>query len=237
MRLWVLHRLEPESTAYNMVTAWLHAEEADAAAIEGLIRAVLLENEVLRATFRDDGTAPGMYPLPPEAVRIAVLDLRGRSEPDQDAAIQADRMAETRTPFELATEAPTRWTLYRVADRRWVILIAAHHIAVDEWSLTLLRRRIESRQAPSLSAFQYADYAAWQRRTQDPAAIRHELAWWESQLAGIPQLCTFPADRMGNGREDGGRETGVGKTGVGKAGRDLRVRSAGALNSSPNFAN
>ena len=66
MRLWVLHRLNPDSTAYNMVTAWPHAEEADAAAVEALIRAVLQESEILRATFRDDGTAPGVYPLPPE---------------------------------------------------------------------------------------------------------------------------------------------------------------------------
>jgi amino acid adenylation domain-containing protein len=205
MRLWVLHRLEPDSTAYNMVTAWQHSEEADAAAIEDLIRSVLQKNEVLRATFRDDGAGPSIYPLPPRAVRIAVLDLRGRSEPDQDEAIQADRMAETRTPFELATEAPTRWTLYRVADTRWVILLAAHHIVVDEWSLTLLRRRIERPNAQSLSAFQYADYAAWQRRNQDQTAIRDELAWWEGQLAGVPQLCTFPADRMNN---IGGSETG-----------------------------
>lgn len=205
MRLWVLHRLEPDSTAYNMVTVWQHSKEADAAAIEDLIRSVLQKNEVLRATFRDDGAGPSIYPLPPRAVRIAVLDLRGRSEPDQDEAIQADRMAETRTPFELATEAPTRWTLYRVADTRWVILLAAHHIVVDEWSLTLLRRRIERPNAQSLSAFQYADYAAWQRRNQDQTAIRDELAWWEAQLAGIPQLCTFPADRMNN---IGGSETG-----------------------------
>jgi Condensation domain len=175
MRLWVLQRLEPDSTTYNMVTAWQHSEEADAGVIEGLIRSVLQENEILRATFRDDGTGPSIYPLPPGAVRIAVLDLRGRSEPDQHEAIQADRMVETRTPFELATEAPTRWTLYRVADTRWMILLAAHHIVVDEWSLTLLRRRIERSHVQSSSELQYADYVAWQRRNQDQKAIREEL--------------------------------------------------------------
>jgi amino acid adenylation domain-containing protein len=195
MRLWVLQRLEPDSTTYNMVTAWQHSEEADAGVIEGLIRSVLQENEILRATFRDDGAGPSIYPLPPGAVRIAVLDLRGRSEPDQHEAIQADRMVETRTPFELATEAPTRWTLYRVADTRWMILLAAHHIVVDEWSLTLLRRRIERSHVQSSSELQYADYAAWQRRNQDQKAIREELTWWKAQLAGIPELCTFPADR------------------------------------------
>lgn len=206
MRLWVLHRLEPDSTAYNMVTAWPHEEATDAVAIEGLIRAVLQENDVLRATFRDDGPEPGIYLLPPEAVRVAVRDLRGLSEPDQDAAIRADRVAETQTPFELAVEAPTRWTLYRVTDTRWIILIAAHHIAMDEWSLTLLRRRIESACPQSCSALQYADYAAWQRHTQDPTVVRHELEWWERQLAGIPQLCTFPTDGTG---DIGGSETGL----------------------------
>ena len=195
MRLWVLHRLEPDSTAYNIVTAWQHADAAGAAAIEGLIRSVLRENEVLRATFRDDGAGPSIYPLPPEAVRITLLDFRGKNEPDQEAAIQADRLAETRAPFELATEAPTRWTLYQVADARWVILVSAHHIALDEWSLTLLRRRIERSHAQPSSGLQYADYAAWQRRNQDQTAIRDELAWWEAQLADIPELCTFPADR------------------------------------------
>ena len=192
MRLWVLHQLDPDSTAYNMVTAWLHQEEMDAAAIEWLIRGVLQENEILRATFRDDSAEPGVYPLPPEAVRIVVQDLRGLSSPEQDTAIRAGRMAETRTPFKLSTEAPTRWTLYRVAEARWVIMVAAHHIVVDEWSLTLLRRRIESAQAPPPSALQYADYAAWQRRSQDPTAIRDELAWWEGRLAGLPSSVASP---------------------------------------------
>lgn len=195
MRLWVLHQLEPESTTCNMVTAWQHPEEADIAGIEGLIRSVLEKNEILRATFRDDGVGPRIYPLPSGAVRIAVLDLRARNKADQAAAIRADTMAETRVPFDLATEAPTRWTLYRVADARWVILIAAHHIALDEWSLRLLRRRIEGSYVQSSSDLQYADYAAWQGRNQDQAAIHGELAWWEAQLAGIPEFCTFPADR------------------------------------------
>jgi amino acid adenylation domain-containing protein len=195
MRLWVLHRLEPDSTAYNVVTAWLHEAATDEVALVSLIRTVVRENDILRATFRDNGSKVGIYVLPPEAVRISVQDLRGRNEADQDAAIQADRAAETRTPFELATEAPTRWTLYRVTDTRWVILVAAHHIAIDEWSLTLLRHRIETPHGTPAPTLQYADYAAWQKRNQNLTAIRHELAWWERQLAGIPQICTFPADR------------------------------------------
>ena len=178
-----------------MATAWPHDGEHEAAVVEGLIRTVLQENQILRSTFRDNGAEPGVYLLPPEAVRIAIEDLRGLSGPDQDAAIRAGRIAETRTPFALSAEAPTRWRVYRVSQARWVIMVAAHHIAMDEWSLTLLRRRIASPNARPTSALQYADYAAWQRRNQDATAIRNELEWWERQLADIPQLCAFPADR------------------------------------------
>jgi hypothetical protein len=144
--------------------------------------------------------------LPAEAVPLRLRDLRGLDEPARQAAIRADITDETHTAFDLARQAPTRWTLYQIGERRFIVLLAAHHIVMDEWSLTLLRRQIEgqgtARRPPAL---QYADYAAWQRRARSPAAIDKELAWWEKQLAGLPQLCTFPADRT--------NPTGLGVTG------------------------
>ena len=89
------------------------------------------------------------------------------------------------------------------AGDRFAVLVAAHHIALDEWSFDLLRRRLEAAcdaaangtadDAPA--ALQYVDYAAWQRRTENSAVISAELDWWEHHLAGIPQLCTFSPDR------------------------------------------
>ena len=168
MRLWVLHRLEPDSTAYNMVTAWLHAEEADAAAIEGLIRTVLQENEILRATFRDDGVGPGIYPLPPEAVRIAVRDLRGRSEPDQEAAIRADRRAETRTPVRTVDRGAD--ALDALSGRGYALgdtgRRASHRHGRVVADASATQDRSPYAQPPS--ALQYADYAAWQRTQPGP---------------------------------------------------------------------
>jgi amino acid adenylation domain-containing protein len=205
-RLWILHRLDPDNTTANMVTAWPHGRETDAVALQGVIRSVLQANEILRVRFHDDGTAASAHALPAAAVPVAIHDLRGLTEPDQQAAIRAGITAETHTAFDLTREAPTRWTLYQLAARRFAVMLAAHHIVMDEWSLTLLRRQIEAPSPASrTTALQYADYAAWQRRARSRGAIERDLAWWETQLAGVPQLCSFPADRT--------NPTGAGVTG------------------------
>jgi amino acid adenylation domain-containing protein len=202
-RLWVLHRLEPESTAYNMVTAWPIPVALDAEQAERAIRIVVRDNEILRATFRDDGSAPGIHLLSPEAVPVVIRDLRDHTETGQADAIRADVSVATLAPFDLAAEAPVRWTVYRLNSDRVAILAAAHHIALDEWSFSLLRRGLEAAcgsiaagtAAPPQPALQYADYAAWQRRTRNDATLASDLAWWEAKLAGIPQICSFPVDR------------------------------------------
>ncbi len=199
-RLWILHRLEPENTSYNMVTAWQHAHRTDLTGIQTLIHSVLHENDILRAVFRDDGSQGTMHLLPVSAVGVVIRDLRGQSEQDQEATIRSDIASETRTLFDLTRDAPTRWRLYQIADGRFAVLVAAHHIVMDEWSLTILRQRIEQRSSADDRAsptLQYADYAAWQKCARSPATIEREVCWWEKQLAGIPPLCSFPSDRTG----------------------------------------
>lgn len=202
-RLWVIHRLEPESTAYNLATVWPLPGSLDAGRAASAIRAVVRDNEILRSTFRGNGPAPTVHILPPEFVNIVVHDLRDRSGPEQEEIIRAAVSQATQSAFDLAIEAPVRWTVCQLASDHVVTLVSAHHIALDDWSFSLLRRQLEAACAasaigdPPLQAFplQYVDYAAWQRRTEDSAAVLAELDWWERHLAGIPQLCTFPADR------------------------------------------
>jgi amino acid adenylation domain-containing protein len=202
-RLWVLHRIEPESTAYNMVTVWPCEESTSVARVERAIRAVIRDNEILRTTFRDHGAAPAAHLLPPEAVSVSIRDLSDRTTDEQQGIVRQDVSQETRRPFQLATEPSVRWVVYQLGAGRAATLVAAHHIAMDEWSLSLLRNQLAIAWAaatttppePRPPTLQYTDYAAWQLRTQSQATLAAELAWWENKLAGIPQLCTFQADR------------------------------------------
>lgn len=82
------------------------------------------------------------------------------------------------------------------ADRA-VLVVTAHHLVTDGWSLRILAREIETGYArhahgqassmPPLAA-QYADYVAWQHeRLMSPAAAQLAIAWGE-QFAGAPDV-------------------------------------------------
>ncbi|MCZ0991313.1 condensation domain-containing protein [Streptomyces diastatochromogenes] len=117
---------------------------------------------------------------------------RPRATPD------GRRPRRRRTPFDLAREPAFRATLVRAADDDHVLVLGMHHIVSDGWSLDLIvrdltelyRARTEGRVAhlPELP-LDYADYALWQRESDQSAALDH----WRSRLAGLTPL-DLPTD-------------------------------------------
>ncbi|MBK3590311.1 hypothetical protein JHN49_44455, partial [Streptomyces sp. MBT57] len=107
-------------------------------------------------------------------------------------------------PFDLACELPLRAQLFPIAPEEHVLVVTLHHIAADGWSMEPLLRDLSEAYTARLSGaaprwsplpVQYADYALWQRRvlgdTTGPAAV----APWATELAGLPEETTLPADR------------------------------------------
>jgi amino acid adenylation domain-containing protein len=197
-RLWVIQRLDPESTAFNMVLTWLSARPTTAQERVARLRAVVGRHEVLRCVVDEEGETPLARPLTPDAVVVDVVDIANLTKSEQLERLASDRSDATRRPFNLAAEAPVRFTIFDVGGRV-VTLMATHHIAIDAWSATLLRREIEADTevfaVESADLLQYADYAAWQRRMHETTDLTASLDWWAKRLAGVPQLSAVPADR------------------------------------------
>jgi amino acid adenylation domain-containing protein len=198
-RLWVIQRLDPENTAFNVVLMWLSARPTTVQERVARLRAVLGRHEVLRCVVDDEGGTPLARPLTPDAVVVDVVDIANLTESEQFERLTTYRSDATHRPFNLAADAPVRFTIFDVGGRRVVTLMAAHHIAIDAWSATLLRREIEAETAvfgaESADLLQYADYAAWQRRMHETTDLTASLDWWAERLAHIPQLSAVPADR------------------------------------------
>jgi amino acid adenylation domain-containing protein len=196
-RLWLLNRLEPASTDHNLVARWPSPGPADAERLAAAIRAVVRRHEILRSRVRDEAGVPAVEVLAPDAVPIDLRDLRELTEAEQAAALDAAEDGAAHAPFDLTATPPARFTVLRVAGGRAVVLAAIHHVAADAWSFGLLARELAAAYAREVDAappLQYADYAAWQRRTQDARALAAGLDWWKRRLAGIPPLSTLPAD-------------------------------------------
>ena len=62
-RLWIIQRLEPESTAYNMAMHWVGPSAIDAGRLERAVRDVVRRQEILRTAFRDVDGEPRPFIL------------------------------------------------------------------------------------------------------------------------------------------------------------------------------
>src|SRR5262249_14246262 len=88
--------------------------------------------------------------------------------------------------------------------REHILLRTMHHIVSDGWSQGVFNREFtvlyeayrEGRENPLRPlGVQYADFAMWQRGWLDEERLGGELAYWKTQLAGIPERLELPTDR------------------------------------------
>ncbi len=223
-RLWVLHHLEPGSTAYHLPLAVRLRGKLDSVALHDSLGEILLRHEALRTHFEvRDGSPAQVISLfvPPALPRVDLTALAagpaGRREKELLGLIQAQVLH----PFDLGRGPLFRATLVvldqnQVSERsEHALLTAMHHIVSDGWSLGVLMgelaelyaARLDGRPAhlPALPV-QYADYAVWQRRWLAGEALEREIAYWRQTLAGAPVL-ELPADRPRNWTRSG--ETGA----------------------------
>ncbi|WP_201406260.1 non-ribosomal peptide synthetase [Mycobacterium intracellulare] len=206
-RLWFIDQLQGPSPIYNIPAALRLSGPLDAEALGAALSDVVARHESLRTLFAAPNGTPQQMVIPREEVDFGwqIIDATGWSESRLSEAVKATACH----TFDLATEIPLRARLFRVADDEHVLVAVVHHIAADGWSITALVRDLglayASRyagQAPGWAPLpvQYADYTLWQRTqlgdvTDSDSPIAAQLAYWEQELAGLPERLALPTDR------------------------------------------
>ncbi|MEU5365878.1 amino acid adenylation domain-containing protein [Streptomyces sp. NPDC005925] len=208
-RMWLLSQLYPGNAVYNLPYAFRVRGDIDAPTLQAALNDLVARHEALRTVVDvHDGQARQRV-LPALTVRLAVEEPEG-AEPDGTApadlaAWVADRIdTEARTPFDLSAGPPIRARLIAPGTASAALVVTAHHIACDGWSLELLfaelaelyTARTENRPstvpAPSV---QFMDFTVWQSE-QLTGARRERLAQhWRRELDGAPTLLDLPTDR------------------------------------------
>ncbi|MER7901580.1 condensation domain-containing protein, partial [Streptomyces sp. NPDC096046] len=204
-RLWYLHALEPDSTAYVLPIVLRLRGAVDATALQGSLGALVARHEALRTVFREgpDGQIQQVV-LPGADVPLPVTEMP--DDADDDTLWQRVR-DEVSRPFDLARGPLVRARLLRRADfgtgPEAVLVLCVHHIVVDGWSLGVLVGELGETYAARTAgrppllpplAVQYADFAVWQRQALSGERLREQLAFWREELDGVPVL-EVPGDR------------------------------------------
>ncbi|HKV08339.1 MAG TPA: amino acid adenylation domain-containing protein, partial [Thermoanaerobaculia bacterium] len=205
-RLWFLDRFEPGGLTYNEHFAIRLSGPLEEPLLAAALDRIGRRHEVLRTTYAEGAEEPVQVVHPPleDRLPLPVADLG--SLPDAARRAESARLAtaESRRPFDLAKGPVMRSLLLGLGPGEHLLVITAHHIAVDNWSatvlfaeLTALYAALSQGTAPALPELpvQYADFAAWQRAWLTGAALEEQIGFWRGQLAGAPGVTGLPADR------------------------------------------
>lgn len=201
-RLWFLDRLRPGDARYNSAVAVRFTGTVDHEALRTALAAVVARHEALRTTFEETDGRPAQRVHPAGPVPLPVRDT---------GDLDADLLAEYSRPFDLRHGPLLRALLLRESATAHVLLLTAHHIVTDGWSMGVVLDELctaydaLARGAdPGLPPVptQYPDFAVWQRAQLTGPRLDRELAHWKERLAGTvaPEL---PLDRPRRGEEAG----------------------------------
>ena len=206
-RMWFLNQFAMGDATYNMPTAFRILGALDAEAVRSALEDVVTRHESLRTTFPDADGVPRQEVIAPEHADFGwdVVDATGWSATRLREEI--DRTAGH--GFDLAREIPLQARLFRVGDDEHVLVGVVHHIAADGWSLVPLMadlsvayaaRSVGQAPSPVPLPVQYVDYTLWQRARfgdleDGSSSIATQLAYWQDELAGMPERLSLPTDR------------------------------------------
>ncbi|HEY0804061.1 MAG TPA: amino acid adenylation domain-containing protein, partial [Pseudonocardiaceae bacterium] len=175
-RLWFLHQFQSGDASYHSGTALRLVGPLDIPTLTTALRRLVARHESLRTTF-DEVDGVGRQIVHPS------LDVPLRIVPDDENVLAE----EYSRPFDLREGPLFRALLVRVTDQEHVLLLGAHHIVIDGWSMGILVSELgalyNGSTLPDLP-LQYPDYAVWQRNRPDNGT----LDYWRKQLADLPPL-------------------------------------------------
>ena len=204
-RLWFLEQLEAGSGAYNVPLAVRLRGALDPSVLDRCLDELRTRHETLRTRFVAVDGEPVQVVMPPTAARrrLPIDDLSGLPAPVREREAEARARAEARDPFILDRGSLLRTRLLHLDERDHILLMTAHHVVIDGWSLDILVRELTAlyeafaagRPSPLPPlAIQYGDYALWQREHMTDEALADALTYWRGQLADAPPLLGLPTD-------------------------------------------
>ncbi|MDT5203086.1 MAG: mycobactin peptide synthetase MbtF, partial [Mycobacterium sp.] len=174
---------EPGDDPYVIGMAADISGSLDVALLRDCAVKMLMRHPNLRACFFSRGIArpvqivPSRVELPWRDVAAAKGDIE---------ALEAD---ERRRPFDLERVPAIRFLLIELPDARWRLVITAHHIVIDGWSLPvfvtemmILYRAGGDPDALPVPPRPYRDYIGWLAGRDQQASQRV----WRDHLAGLP---------------------------------------------------
>jgi amino acid adenylation domain-containing protein len=197
--LWFLHQLAPDSAAYHIAAAFRALEPLDEASLRRAVHRLVERHPGLRTTFHAHEGMPFQRVHPSGEADFRCEDASAWSED----TLRARLREEASRPFELQRGPLLRLRLYRRSGSEQVLLVVAHHLIADFWSLGQLARELSALYPaerggtaavlPSPAA-SYADAVRWEQEQLEGEHGQRLWEYWQRRLWGPPPVLEHLAD-------------------------------------------
>ncbi|WP_304452764.1 non-ribosomal peptide synthetase [Nocardiopsis sp. YSL2] len=193
-RMWFLHVMDPDSSAYNITNVVRLVGRIDTDALVGACGDLVERHPELGVSYHaaEDGSPRRRRPSGPVPAPVTVLS-RG---PD-DASLVREFL---HRPFDLADPPLIRFLLITGGpsseEGEHTLAMAVHHIAADGWSLGIVNRdlrdlylaRVGHGAAPAPPAHDFVDFAARERTWMAGPEGASGRAAWRRALEGMAAI-------------------------------------------------
>ncbi|AKQ65681.1 Non-ribosomal peptide synthetase [Myxococcus hansupus] len=203
-RLWFLDRLEPGSTAYNLVLALQVEGRLDPSILHRCFVEIVRRHEILRTRYAEHEGAAVQWVDPEPRFGFQVLK-EAEVLATAPAGVEAFLRREGDRPFDLATGPVVRVLVIEGGEGGQFIQLCLHHIAADVWAQAVLVREVvtlygafasgQPSPLPPLT-LQYGDFAVWQRDYLQGEVRQRLVDFWRKKLEGAPPLLELPTDHV-----------------------------------------
>lgn len=185
------------NTAFNEAISLTIEGELDLRLLEVCLTTLVDRHDILRATFSRKGDELCLHQAKPFPLEYE--DLRGLDADAQVKEIRALWQNIAISPMNLE-EGPLFFAwIKQLGDRRWELIIAAHHLICDGWSFGLLLKELSQLynnqgRADGLpvaeSFFDYAEH----NDVQEVANV--DIDYWQEKFKQKPPVLDLPLDKI-----------------------------------------
>lgn len=200
-RLWFLQQRYPNNPFYHFADAYQIKGSLDIELLFKSMEVVVERQEILRTVIELNGSHAFQKINSEINIETAHIDLS--QYPQEKREEEIDRLVNStiEKPFDLKNGPLMRMYHIQCASEESLILVAVHHIIMDQWSMQLLWEELSEVYRSSINGiahnllpltYQYADFAYWETEKKIEAA---SLAYWKKKLSGELPVLNLPTDR------------------------------------------
>lgn len=207
-RMAFMQGLATGSAAYHVAFGLRLKGPIDARALEGAFAATVAAHPVLRLRFASTAEGTIGVSQPRENLPLQLIDLHDPAESTTDERLFAIASEFCNAPFDLERGMTARAALIRREPQDGLLVLAFHHIVMDQWSFEMLLGELATRyneildgQAhdtpqtqPAVAGSEPFDYIRWHRHWFREHGFTPQLAYWRSRLEGATRT-SYPVER------------------------------------------